>query len=65
MTDKGIAADAAQRRLAALCEIEWLEELRTAHGGLFERDDALAAVDAALAATLCAQRENLAALVAA
>ena len=64
MTDSGIDPDAARRRLAALCEIEWLEEIRTAHRGLFDRDDALAVLELALDEALRRRRGGLATLAA-
>jgi hypothetical protein len=62
MTDGGIDSRAARQRLALLCDIEWLEEIRTAHRGLFDRDEVLAALDAALDEALRNHRGKLAAL---
>ena len=64
MTDSGIDrdADVARLRLVMLCEIEWLEEIRTAHRGLLERDDALAVLEVAIEEALRRRRRRVAAL---
>ncbi len=62
MTDGGISPCAARQRLAVLCDIEWLEEIRTAHRGLFDRDEALAALATALDDALRNRRGKFAAL---
>lgn len=65
MTDSGFHPNAARLRLALLCEIEWLEEMRRAHRGSAESDEAFAVLEVAVEAALRRRRGQFAALAAA